>query len=256
VGKHSLRGSSCVGNIFIREGGKVSLIDCGQFKTLPRPQRVQLAKLVLGVAEFQNTGSAESKRKLADLVRVFGVTFMEGEQDNDDLACAVALVLFGDTGIELPGGYSSNELSEDSPIKLVASFPQELVLMGRATVLIKGIAKRLDIPLSLTERWSEGCQLTVSASSSPTLPLWGKNIVKSSSDASGIATGSNAANDKIRFRQIASLFKDYTKGKGKRLLERTAKRMPPKMRSRFLQYVVERQERLDAATRKDKNYNN
>ena len=38
-------------NIFVGEGGKVSLIDCGQFKALPRPQRVQLAELVLAVAE-------------------------------------------------------------------------------------------------------------------------------------------------------------------------------------------------------------
>ena len=43
----------------------------------------------------------------------------------------------------MPGGYSNKELSAESPIKAIASFPQELVLLGRATILIKGIAKRL-----------------------------------------------------------------------------------------------------------------
>lgn len=42
-----------VGNIFGGEGAKVSLIDCGQFKALPRLQRVQLAELVLAVTKYQ-----------------------------------------------------------------------------------------------------------------------------------------------------------------------------------------------------------
>lgn len=242
-----IHGDPHPGNIFIGEGGKVSLIDCGQFKALPRPQKVQLAALVLAVAEYQqDTSSEAAKKKLAGLVRAFGVTFLEGEEANDDLACSVALVLFGDTGVELPGGYSSNELSDDSPIKLVASFPQELVLMGRATVLLKGIAKRLDIPLSLAGRWSEGCVKTVDSASEPVLPLWGKQpeaAVVAGADSSTTTAGE----EKIRFRQIASLSKGYAKGKGKRLVERTANKLPSKLRSRLLQYVVERQERKDAA---------
>ena len=43
----------------------------------------------------------------------------------------------------MPGGYSNKELAAESPIKAIAAFPQELVLLGRATILIKGIAKRL-----------------------------------------------------------------------------------------------------------------
>ena len=39
--------------------------------------------------------------------------------------------------------FANKELSAESPIKAIASFPQELVLLGRATILIKGIAKRL-----------------------------------------------------------------------------------------------------------------
>ncbi|CAB9498854.1 protein kinase UbiB [Seminavis robusta] len=241
-----IHGDPHPGNIFIGNGGKVSLIDCGQFKALPRPQRVELAQLLLAVAEYQfSKGAPEAERNLANHVRGFGVTFMDGEQENDELACAVALVLFGDTGVPLPGGYSSNELSEDSPIKLIASFPQELVLMGRATVLLKGIAKRLDIPLSLAGRWNDGCLMTVEAASAPTLPLWGKSIVKGSGESTG-----TEGDEKIRFRQIASLFKDYAKGKGKRLAERSVDKLPTKLRSRLLEYVVERQERRDAENEK------
>jgi len=245
-----IHGDPHPGNIFIGEGGKVSLIDCGQFKALPRPQRVQLAALVLAVAEYQNCDDQSEKKritkKLASLVRDFGVTFMEGDEGNDDLACAVALLLFGDTDIVLPGGFSTNELSNESPIKRVASFPQELVLMGRATVLLKGIAKRLQVPLSLADRWNDGCQLTVNSASDPALPLWGKDIVvKARTDGNAVESGEKGE-AKIRFRQIASLFKDYAKGKGSRLAQRTAKRIPPKLRSQLLQFVIDRQERKEA----------
>ena len=53
----------------------------------------------------------------------------------------------------MPGGYSNQELSAESPIKAIAAFPQELVLLGRATILIKGIAKRLDINWDLARKW-------------------------------------------------------------------------------------------------------
>jgi len=241
-----IHGDPHPGNIFIGDGGKVSLIDCGQFKALPRPQRVQLAQLVLAVADYQNTESddnSQEEKKLANLVRDFGVTFMEGDERNDELACAVALVLFGDTGVQLPGNYSSNELSEKSPIRLVASFPQELVLMGRATVLLKGIAKKLDLSLSLADRWSDGCHLTVNAASEPVLPLWSKQIVGKS-----VETDDSSFNGRIRFREIASLFKEYAKGKGKCLAERTVNRMPSNVKSRVLSYAVKRQERKDATS--------
>jgi predicted unusual protein kinase regulating ubiquinone biosynthesis (AarF/ABC1/UbiB family) len=38
-----IHGDPHPGNIFIGKGGKVSLIDCGQFKSLPRLERVQMA---------------------------------------------------------------------------------------------------------------------------------------------------------------------------------------------------------------------
>jgi hypothetical protein len=50
-------------------------------------------------------------------VRECGVDIEEGA--GDECAAAVALLLFGDPGVPLPGGYSSQELSSESPLKQV-----------------------------------------------------------------------------------------------------------------------------------------
>ena len=238
-----IHGDPHPGNIFIGEGGKVSLIDCGQFKALPRPQRVQLAELVLAVADYQEASEGkkdDAKKRLAELVLNFGVKLTPGKENDVDLACSVALFLFGDAGQELPGGYSTNELSETSPIKLVMSFPQELVLLGRATVLLKGIAKKLDVPFSLAEQWSPGCALTMDAASKPSLPLWGKEV-----EAAVIATDSSSGTEKIRFLQVARLLKQWGKGKGRRFLERVVRKLPPNLRAKILERELNKQQASD-----------
>jgi aarF domain-containing kinase len=248
-----IHGDPHPGNIFIQEGGAVSLIDCGQFKALPRKQRLQLAELVLAVDTYQKAptnGDLHDKAKdeLAGLIRAFGVKFTEGKEDDDDLAAAVALFLFGDADRELPGGYSTNELDENSPIKLIASFPQEFVLLGRATVLLKGIAKRLDVPFSLAEKWRQGCQLTVSSASDPQLPLWGESLVNS--PAGNLETTSTPAKgeaSKVKFRQVASLLKVWGKGKGRRFIERVVKKLPPELRAKVLEAKLRQMERKDAS---------
>ena len=110
-----IHGDPHPGNIFVGEGGSVSLIDCGQFKALPRMQRVQLAKLIRQVDEYQKAEgfeAEEAKRKLAGLIRDFGVKFMPEYENDDDLGAAVALFLFGDSDRALPGGFSTSELGE------------------------------------------------------------------------------------------------------------------------------------------------
>ena len=110
-----IHGDPHPGNIFVGEGGSVSLIDCGQFKALPRMQRVQLAKLIRQVDEYQKAEgfeAEEAKRELAGLIRDFGVKFMPEYENDDDLGAAVALFLFGDSDRALPGGFSTSELGE------------------------------------------------------------------------------------------------------------------------------------------------
>lgn len=230
------------------------MIDCGQFKALPRVQRVQLAELVLGVADYQDTeepaAKLVAKEKLADLVEKFGVTVSEEYQNDVNLWCSVALFLFGNADQTLPGGYSANELDDKSPIKLVTSFPQELVLLGRATVLLKGIAKKLEVPFSLADKWGPGCALTLDFASKPSLPLWGKDVeiaVASSSPASG-----KEEDEKIRFQQVVKILKTWGKGKGTRFAERVIKKLPPNLRTKVLEYELRRQERKDLAAKEKK----
>ena len=63
----------------------------------------------------------------------------------------------------LPGGYDSNELSANSPVARVASFPQSLVFVGRSTVLIRGLANRLKVPWSLAREWAPAARLALSS---------------------------------------------------------------------------------------------
>jgi predicted unusual protein kinase regulating ubiquinone biosynthesis (AarF/ABC1/UbiB family) len=251
-----LHGDPHPGNIFIGEGGKVSLIDCGQFKALPRPQRVKLAELVLAVANYQDATAdgasddkvTESKNRLAKLVQAFGVPVAEENQKDTDLWCSVALFLFGNADQTLPGNgkYSANELDDNSPIKLVTSFPQELVLLGRATVLLKGIAKKLEVPFSLADKWGPGCALTMKAASEPQLPLWGKEMEVVGADPSDSISKSGTADaEKVRFLQVVRVLKTWGKGKSNRFLERVVKRLPPNLKTRVLEAELRRQERKE-----------
>jgi hypothetical protein len=67
---------------------------------------------------------------------------------------AVAMWLFDDASETLPGGYEQNELSLRSPATSLKSFPQDLVLVARASVLIKGIAATLGLRWSLAQEWA------------------------------------------------------------------------------------------------------
>mmetsp|Transcript_12837 Transcript_12837/g.31493 ORF Transcript_12837/g.31493 Transcript_12837/m.31493 type:complete len:231 (-) Transcript_12837:89-781(-) len=90
----------------------------------------------------------------------------------DEATAALCLLLFGDPSIPLPGNYNQNELGPNSPLRAIANFPQHLVLLGRATVMIKGIAKRLEIDWSLADHWKKAAGHVVSCS----LPASGENM--------------------------------------------------------------------------------
>jgi hypothetical protein len=189
----------------------------------------------------------ETEKALADCARGFGIKCIDGRESEDDLACAIALILFSDTGIKLPGNYSSNELSPDSPIRLLTSFPQELVLLGRATVLLKGIAQRLEVPLSLVDQWGDDCRRTLESSTVPSMPLWGtrREIVGNAF----VVPTRDGTDDKIRLGQVGSLLREWAKGKTRRLGKRLVQRLPTKLRMSILEYVLARQEKTQKAKR-------
>eukprot|EP00439_Symbiodinium_sp_Y106_P012860 s4695_g1.t2 len=125
-----IHGDPHPGNIFVMEGGRVALIDCGQVCQLYREQRLLVAEAILAAAAYD--GSRSMIQTLANCVRNFGVTFFQGQEDEDACAASVALYLFGDKDVEFPGGYSKEEFSDKSPLRQLCSFPSELVLLGRA----------------------------------------------------------------------------------------------------------------------------
>eukprot|EP00958_Prasinococcus_capsulatus_P005255 scaffold516_cov401-Prasinococcus_capsulatus_cf.AAC.6 len=163
------------GNIFIRPNGQVALIDFGQTKRIPDTMRYQLAtvikllsekyegkvtRLAAGLlrrqCELETTLRCTRPLQVVDMdalaesARALGVRFLEG-YDNSTTAAATAMWLF-DNVDELPGGFSSvNELSPDSPVAKVQSFPDDLVLVGRATVLLRGISARVGVKWSVAK---------------------------------------------------------------------------------------------------------
>lgn len=246
-GSGFLHGDPHPGNIFVQEGAKVALIDCGQVKFIPRKQRLRLAETIVQVADYQklrrdpNAKEAkvtEAMRSLADKVRLFGVqlTELEEGQDPDELAAAVALLLFGDKDMELPGGYSTNELDEKSPIRLVASFPQELVLLGRATVLLKGISKRLKVPFSLADTWANGCRQTIASAKKPNMPLWGKQEDVQSATAVAPAEAASST-QRIKMRNI---IKPWYDGKVKSVGSKVFNLMPKKLQGKLRSYAAKK----------------
>ena len=102
---------------------------------------------------------------------MLGISFKEGA--GDECAAAVAILLLGCTGTALPGGYAGEEISFASPIVQVSEFPSEFILLGRATVMIKGIANRLGLQWGLADRWARVAQEAVAATlPSERLPIW------------------------------------------------------------------------------------
>lgn len=233
------------GNIFVGEGGRVSLIDCGQVRTLTREKRLGLAKVVLQVSEYQKAVRDPEKsqsdvraelRALADAVNAFGLEFDESIPDSTDLAAAVALFLFGDAGIKLPGGFSSNELSSDSPIKSVTVFPQDLVLMGRACVLLKGISKKLGIPFSLADSWADSARKVVATAGNPEMAIWDR--INECDIPNNVE--STAATGKLRLRDAVRPLRAWAGGKVKRAGGKAFGLLPKGVRSRVEDWVVAR----------------
>jgi aarF domain-containing kinase len=254
-GSGFIHGDPHPGNIFIQEGGKVALIDCGQTKSIPREQRLRLAETIVQVAEYQklkrDPKAPEAKvrtamKALASKVQLFGVqlTELEEDKDPDELAAAVALLLFGDKDMKMPGGYSADELSENSPIKNVASFPQELVLLGRATVLLKGISARLKLPFSLADAWAPACRKILAADKKPKMPLWGKVVPTRATTAAAATTAASTApvdvdSDDSRIR-MRDTFKPWAIGKAKSVGSKVLAKMPEGMRKRITRAAAKR----------------
>ncbi|CAK8997066.1 Uncharacterized protein sll0005 [Durusdinium trenchii] len=150
------------GNIFIRPDGTISLIDFGQTKQINFKFRKQVAELMTRVAEYnkmldQDTEDAvQYLQSLGGFAKSMGVEFLPSA--GPSCAGALALWLFDSSRRELPDGYEANELSPNCPVRDVASFPREFVLLCRMTLLIRGLAMRLNVGWSLADAWKKPAQ--------------------------------------------------------------------------------------------------
>mmetsp|Transcript_7988 Transcript_7988/g.17889 ORF Transcript_7988/g.17889 Transcript_7988/m.17889 type:complete len:639 (+) Transcript_7988:163-2079(+) len=260
-GSGIIHGDPHPGNIFILDGGEVALLDCGQVKQISTAQRTSLARLIILVNDWEVLDRAIRKgagagagagggggawaqqaelglltTALADSVKSFGVFFKEGA--GDECAAAVAILLFGSTDTILPGGYAGEEVSMDSPIVQVSEFPSEFILLGRATVMIKGIANRLGLTWGLSDRWAKVARLAIAATlPEETLPIW--SVAKPAVITTGGGGGSRMVSGReLRFADVragfwgwARLLRIYLVRKG---LTFADKRLPPSLNKRII----------------------
>jgi len=209
------------GNIFVLDDGRVGLIDFGQVKQISGRNRQTLAKVMVALTDRENDTNPADLKRIGDLAIELGVIFKPDAAV--EAPPAVAMWLFDGSVVDLPGGYDNAELSPNSPVKELQSFPEDLVLVGRSTILIKGLSNRLGIPWGLAEKWAPTARKVLE------LP---KN-----DDGSSAAGGM----EKVRFRQVFYTLKSWGKGK----TSRAVMRLSPAIRSRVLSVLLRIQERRE-----------
>lgn len=208
------------GNIFVLDDGRIGLIDFGQVKQISGRNRETLAKVMIALDE-RTDGNLEDMERIGNLALELGVEIKEDAKD--EAPAAIALWLFDGSAEVLPGGYELGELDPNSPVKELKSFPQDLVLAGRAAILIKGISNRLGVPWSLSHEWA---------------PIARQVLDQYSGTTKGsAASDSNTA--RVRFRDVGSTFSLWAKGR----ISRFGQRLPTPLRSRVAAIVVKIQDR-------------
>jgi aarF domain-containing kinase len=198
------------GNIFVLDNGNIGLIDFGQVKQISGRKRETLAKVMVALDDRKSDSNPEDLAIIGDLAIELGVELKEDAKP--EAAAAIAMWLFDGTVESLPGGYDKGELSPNSPVKELSSFPQDLVLVGRSTILIKGLSSRLGIPWSLCAEWA---------------PIARKVLDKNTSNV-------NLSRRTVRFHDVLKVLKTW--GSEKILI--VAKRLPSPIRRRWLSVMV------------------
>ena len=143
------------GNIFILEDGSIGLIDFGQVKVISDSYRKTLAQVILSLTRSEEDVAGADDvniERLWQLLHDLGIVIKDGAPK--EAGAALGMWLFDGTAATLPGGYDALELSPDSPLRDIKTFPEDLVLVARNTVLVKGMSRRLDVPWSLAKEWS------------------------------------------------------------------------------------------------------
>lgn len=204
------------------EDGRIGLIDFGQVKQISGRSRETLAKVMVALDERRDDVPADQKL-VGDLALELGVELNDSAKE--EAAAAVGIWLFDGMVDKLPGGYDKGELSPNSPVRELKSFPQELVLVGRSSILIKGLSDRLGIPWSLAKEWA------------PTA----RDVLSGKYDGDGTmqqASSSGHQENRVRFREVVHAAKLWTRGRGIRLV----RRLPEKWQHRLASLALKREE--------------
>lgn len=202
------------------DNGDIGLIDFGQVKQISGRKRETLAKVMVALNDRVSDTNPDDLAIIGDLAIELGVEIKKDAKP--EAAAAIAMWLFEGTVEELPGGYDMGELSPNSPVKELASFPQDLVLVGRSTILIKGLSSRLQIPWSLSTQWA---------------PIARQVLDKTGNGGSG----STNRRRKTRFGDVLRIFKAWGNDKVTIVLNR----LPSSIRSQLLAILVKLQERAE-----------
>ncbi|KAL7571549.1 hypothetical protein ACA910_020966 [Epithemia clementina (nom. ined.)] len=216
------------GNIFVLENGEVGLIDFGQVKQISGRNRETLCKIMIALDERKSDDNPEDLAKIGKLALELGVELNENAQK--EAAAAVGMWLFDGTVEHLPGGYDRGELSPNSPVKELKSFPQDLVLVGRSSILIKGLSDRLGVPWSLASEWAPIARDVLAANrANPYLGSGG-------GDGNRVVF---ADSGRVRFRQVWQTFGQWSKGRAMDAVQR----LPGPLRAKLAAMALQREEK-------------
>lgn len=210
------------GNIFVLDDGRIGLIDFGQVKQIGGRARETLSKVMVALDERESDDNPADLDKIGNLALELGVELADDAAQEGP--AAVAMWLFDGSVEQLPGGYDKGELSPNSPVKALKSFPQDLVLVGRSSILIKGLSNRLGIPWSLSKEWA------------PTARRALEGNINQSTEKSISKT------NKIRMKDVLKLLKTWGRGKASRAISR----LPSPMRTKVAAVALRLQKRREA----------
>lgn len=203
------------GNIFVLKDGSVGLIDFGQVKQISGRSRETLCKLMIALADRESDTNPADLARVGELAIELGVTLQPDAQP--EAPAAVGMWLFDGSVETLPGGYDKGELSPNSPVRELQSFPQDLVLVGRSTILIKGLSSRLGIPWSLAQEWAPVARQVLA------------DPLRNTSRQTG----------RVRFRQVRHLLGHWWSGRTSKWVTK----LPQPLRRRLAALLVSREER-------------
>lgn len=95
----------------------------------------------------------------------------------------------------------------------MTEFPSELILLGRATVMIKGIANRLGVKWGLSDRWAVYAKETLALSEpSEYLPIWSVATPAVSTVATAAVAGAAVrpgSRGRVRFTDVVTALKGW-----------------------------------------------